>query len=50
VTANRKMIRNFSSKAGENTLRGSELNDQSVKSNISIKDISNLKNLIAAYQ
>lgn len=44
------MIRKFSSKAGENRLRGSEKPYQSVKSNISIKDISNFKNLVAAFE
>jgi retron-type reverse transcriptase len=50
VTTNRKLIRKFSSKAGENTLRGSEKSNQSVKSNISIKDISNFKNLVAGFE
>jgi hypothetical protein len=50
VTTNRKLIRKFSSKAGENTLRGCEKPNQWVKSNISIKDISNFKNLVAAFE
>jgi hypothetical protein len=50
VKTNRKLIRKFSSKAGENRLRGSEKPYQSVKSNISIKDISNFKNLVAGFE
>jgi len=50
VATNKKLIRKFSSKVGKNTLRGNEKPNQSVKSNISIKDISNFKNLVAAFE
>ena len=50
VTAPVVMKNNFSSKAGGDTLRGSETKIKSPINSIGIKNISNLKNLVAAYE
>lgn len=42
--------RNFSSKAGKSPSRGSELKNLHSKDTVNIKDISNLKNLVTAYE